>query len=45
MSYINYTLFWKSFVSDYIDAQCGKIKVEEEIEDYHPIIQQNFWEN
>ena len=39
MANINFSHFWKSFVSDFIEVQEGKITVEDEIKDYHPIVQ------
>lgn len=39
MEGINFSHFWKIFVSDFIDVQDGKITVEDEVKDYHPIVQ------
>ncbi len=42
MAGINYSDFWKIFVSDFIDVHEGKINIEDEVKDYHPIVQQGF---
>ena len=39
MANINFSHFWKSFVSDFIEVQEGIITVEDEVKDYHPIVQ------
>ena len=39
MANINFSHFWKSFVSDFIEVQEGKITVTDEVKDYHPIVQ------
>ena len=41
MAGINYSQFWKTFVSDFIDVKEKKIIVEDEVKDYHPIVQQS----
>lgn len=41
MANINFSHFWKSFVSDFVDVQEGKITVEDEVKDYHPIVQRS----
>lgn len=42
MANINFSYFWKSFVSDFIEVQEGKIIVTDEVNDYHPIVQRCF---
>lgn len=38
---INFSHFWKNFVSEFVDIQEGKIVVADEVKDYHPIIQRS----
>lgn len=38
MDGINFSQFWKIFVSDFIDVQKGIITVVDEVNDYHPIV-------
>ena len=39
MANINFSHFWKSFASDFIEVQEGNIAVTDEVKDYHPIVQ------
>ncbi|MBR3021812.1 MAG: hypothetical protein IKH59_05535 [Bacteroidaceae bacterium] len=39
MANINFSDFWKNFASDFIKVQEGNITVEDEVKDYHPIVQ------
>ena len=42
MANINFSHFWKNFASDFIEVQEGNITVEDEVKDYHPIVQHSF---
>lgn len=38
MANINFSHFWKNFVSEFVEVQEGKIVVADEVKDYHPIV-------